>query len=133
VIKRVLLAVVAVAALTAAVATVVVAAAFALYAVLRDDMGEPGAAAVVAVVFALILAVAGLIAGLMAKGRRPQREPSLTERLSDFARERPLLAAGGALAAGLLALKNPQAATGLVSAFLASKAADKAGHRKRGR
>jgi hypothetical protein len=48
-----------------------------------------------------------------------------------IARERPGLAAGVALAAGLIALKNPRLVAGLTSAFLAGKAADRAEHRRR--
>lgn len=134
-IKKVLLGVVAVSALATAVAIALVAAAFAIYAVLVPELGQPGAAAVVAGVAAVIVALAGLFVALRAQGglhrRQPEPEPTLVDRIFQVARERPILAAGGALAAGLLALKNPQAAAGLVSAFLAGKAADKADNRRR--
>jgi hypothetical protein len=132
VIKRVLFAVVAVSALATAVGTAVVASAFAVYALLVPQVGEAGAAAAVAAIAAIVVGVAGLFAALHAKGgrRRPEPEPSLTERLMQAARERPLLAAGGALAAGLIALKNPQAAMTLVSAFVAGKATERTDRRR---
>jgi uncharacterized PurR-regulated membrane protein YhhQ (DUF165 family) len=133
VIKRILFTVVALATLGAAAATVVVAAAFALYACLELRLGRAAAAAAVALAFAILAALVGLVLALQAKGggRRRPPEPTLTERLSEMARERPILAAGGALAAGLLALKNPQVVATIVSAFLAAKAGDKTGRNRR--
>jgi hypothetical protein len=118
--------------MAAAAAVVVVAAAFALYAYLELRLGRPGAAAVVALVFAVLAALIGLIVGLAAKGRirRPAPEPSLTDRLGQMARERPILAAGGALAAGLIALKNPQVVASIFAALLASRA-EKTGRNRR--
>jgi hypothetical protein len=131
VIKRVLLAVVALSAMAASAAVVVAAAAFALYALLRMSLGAAGAAAAVALAFALLIAIFGLVIGLQAKGRRPPPEPSLGERLGQMARERPILAAGGALAAGLIALKNPQVVATIISTILATRAADKTGRNRR--
>jgi hypothetical protein len=127
VIKRVVLWVIAISAIAAAVGVMLVASAFALYAGLVPGLGEPGAAAVVAAVAAVFVAGAGVVAGLRARARHePPSQPSLIETLGGIARERPMLAAGGALLAGLVALKNPKLAAGLASAFLAGKAADKA-------
>jgi hypothetical protein len=74
----------------------------------------------------------GLGVAVAARGgvRRPPPEPSLTDRLSQLARERPILAAGGALAAGLIALKNPQVIASIVGAVLAARA-DKTGRNRR--
>jgi uncharacterized membrane protein len=127
--RKVLLGVVAVAAIVAVVAVAVAAAAFAGYAALVPVLGPAGAAAVVAVVAALLVGLAVLIAGARGvSGRRssPHSEGALADRLFQIARERPVLAAGAALAAGLVALKNPKLAAGLASAFMAGKAADKA-------
>jgi hypothetical protein len=133
VIKRILLSVAMVFALGAAVATVVVALAFALFAVLDAPLGHAGAAAVVALAFALFAGVVAMIIEFQVKGRgraRHAAEPSLTDRLGDIARERPLLAAGGALAAGLIALKNPQVVASIVAAVLAARA-EKTGRSRR--
>ena len=132
-IRRVLLSIVAACAMGAAASIVVVAAAFALYAFLELRLGRPGAAAIVALVFAAIAALIGLLISLAAQGkrRRPPPEPTLTERLTEMARERPIIAAGGALAAGLIALKNPQVVVSIISAVLGARAADKAGRNRR--
>jgi hypothetical protein len=131
VIKKILLSVAMVFALGSAVGTAVVALAFALFAVVQPALGQAGASAVVALVFAIFAAIMALLIELQVKGRRPPpREASFTERLGDLARERPLLAAGGALAAGLIALKNPQVVAGIVSAILGAKAAE-SGRRRR--
>jgi uncharacterized PurR-regulated membrane protein YhhQ (DUF165 family) len=133
VIRKILLSVVAVFAMSAAAATVVVAAAFALYALVEPSLGRAGAAGAVALAFAILMALIGLIVSMAAKGGGGRRkpEPTLTERLTEMARERPILAGGAALAAGLLALKNPQVIASIVSAFLAAKAGDKAGRNRR--
>lgn len=131
-IKKLLLGVVATFALGAAAATAVVAAAFGLYALFRTPLGEAGAAGAVAAIAALVAAIGGVILIGAVKGsrRRPPPEPTLIDKLGDIVRERPIVAAIGALAAGLIALRNPQAAAGIVSAFFAGKAADKAQRRR---
>ncbi len=133
-IRRILLGVVAISALATAVGIALVSGAFALYALLVPMAGEPGAAAVVAGVAALTVGLAALLLGIEAKSGahhgRHEPEPFI-DRIIQVARERPLLAGGAALAAGLLALRNPQAAAGLVSAFLAGKAADRTDPRRR--
>lgn len=121
-IKRILFAVIATFAAATACCIVLAALSFALYAVLLPHLGRAGAAAVVAGVYALVAALAALVAGLAAKGRR-RPEPNPMERFADMARERPILAAVSALAAGVVALKNPQIIAGIVSAVLAGKAA----------
>lgn len=126
-IKKLVLGVIALSAVATAVGVALVSAAFAVYASLVTDLGPPGAAAAVAGIAALLVAVLGLVVALRAKGRpHPHAEPSLMDTIGGIARERPMLAAGGALLAGLIALKNPKLAAGLASAFLAGKAADKA-------
>jgi hypothetical protein len=133
VIKRLQLFILAAAALATAVGIALVAAAFAVYAVMRPVVGEAGAAAVVAAVAAVVVGVAALLMRMEAGGSQHRREPepSLADRVFQVARERPLVAGGAALAAGLLALKNPQAAAGLVSAFLAGRATDHHTDRRR--
>ena len=98
---------------------------------LEVSLGRPGAAAAVALAFALIAALIGFGVAMAAKGRvrRPPPEPSMAERISQMARERPILAAGGALAAGLIALKNPQVIASIVGAVLAARA-DKTRNRR---
>jgi hypothetical protein len=52
------------------------------------------------------------------------------DRILEVARQRPILAAAGALAAGIVALKNPQTVASIVTAVLATRAADKADRRR---
>lgn len=135
-IKRLQLLVLTTAALATAVGIALVSAAFAIYAVLVPALGQAGAAAVVSAIAAVIVGVCALFMRMEAsdgggRSRRHEPEPGLADRLIQVAKDRPILAGGAALAAGLLALKNPQAAAGLVSAFLAGKAADRSDHRRR--
>jgi hypothetical protein len=115
----------ATAAVGAAAATAVVAAAFALFAFLRDSLGPAGAAAVVAAVAAAIVAAVAVVIVVRTELRERDQppEPTLMERAGDLVREHPVMAAGGALAAGLMALKNPSLAAALIGAFIAPKAA----------
>jgi len=132
VIKKAVLAVAALAFMAAAIVAAVAAATFALYALLRPELGPPLAAAVVALVFAVIAAVVALVLTRRARGpRHDEAEPSLMERVMGMARERPVLAAGGALAAALIALKNPQVVASIVSAVLAARTAEKVDRSRR--
>ena len=113
----------AIAALAAAAAVCVFAAAFALYALLRATMTAAGAAAVVALVFAAIAALVGVI--MLRKGgpsHARHEEQSLTARLFDLAREKPMIAAAAAAAAGFVLLRNPNLATAAFSAAMAGRA-----------
>jgi hypothetical protein len=121
-IRRVFLTAAAIAALGAAAAVAVVAAAFALYAVLQPGLSPAGSAAVVAAIAALAALVGGLV--LTRKSHPPQKEDtSPTGRLLDIARERPVLAAAAAVAAGVVALRNPKIMAAVVSAFVAGRTA----------
>lgn len=123
--KRLLSGAAAVGAIAACAACAVVAAAFAIFMLLNEFVGGPGAAAIVALVFALLAGVGTLIGtrgtgGAKAKAKRKAEPPappeSLVDRAIDLAREKPLIAAGMAVAAGLMALRNPI----IVSTFLSS-------------
>lgn len=119
--ERTLKAAVGIVAVAAATATSVVAAAFALFAVLEEPLGRAGASAVVALAFAVIAGLLGLILHLSANHRedhKPEEHGGLTERLIDMAREKPLLSAGAAVAAGLIALRNPALVGVILSAVM---------------
>ena len=130
ILKRVLSGAAAAGAIFACAAVFVVAASYALYALAKEWVGAPGAAAVVALVFALIAGVAAFVAFSGAKGPKitassakplkgkrgePLAEESPLDKIIDLARERPLIAAGAAVAAGLMALRNPLIVTTLIS------------------
>jgi hypothetical protein len=123
ILKAVLKTAAAVAAVSAAVAASVAAAGFALYALLEPYLGRPGAAAIVALILALVAAVAALI---LTRGPRrggrgdPDPEAGMAERLIDIARTKPILSAAAAIAAGLIAWRNP-ALVGIVATALLKK------------
>ena len=117
-IKKVLLIFAAAGATLAAGGVLIVSLAYALYALMRDAVGlsAAGSAAVVALAVAVIF---GAVAAVLAAkaGARP-KEPPIVDRLKTFVRERPVTAAGAALAAGVFAVRNPKAMLPLVMAFL---------------
>ena len=58
--------------------------------------------------------------------RRPRPDPNnIVDRVTALLSEHPVMGAGAALVAGLIALKNPKLATAALSAFLASRAGAK--------
>jgi hypothetical protein len=124
-IGRALAGVVALAALCAAVTVAVIAASLALFWALVPSLGEAGSAAIVAGLFALIVAVAVLIiVGTSGKSHHHQahHEPhadfDIVGKVFEMAREKPLWAAGAAVAAGLLAIRNPALVATIVAAFM---------------
>lgn len=132
-IKRAISLAAAIAVLAAAAAVCVFAAAFALYALLRYSMTPAGAAAVVALVFAAIAALVGVI--MLRKGAPPadrRQDQSVTTKLFDLAREKPLIAAAAAAAAGFVVLRNPNLMTAAFTAAMAGRA-KQAERRTRGR
>jgi hypothetical protein len=130
--KRILNLVIAAAAIAAAVVVCVVAAAFALYAFARDYVGPAWAAAVVAGVVALFAVVVAASASRKARPA-PQKpeEAGMAARLIDLARERPIVAAGAAVAGALLLSRNPKIVTTILSAAIAGRAASKPEPRRR--
>jgi hypothetical protein len=94
-----------------------------VYALLRNQLTPAGAAAVVALLAAALAAIIALAALLKARGRPPTREEDgLVGRLIELARERPIIAAGAAAAAGLVILRNPALLTTAITAAMAGRA-----------
>lgn len=121
--ERTLMAVAAGAAIAAAAAAGVFSAFFALFAFIEPHVGTAGAAAIIAGCSALVVALAGFLAARKVEGdRRPSATPvhdaSLIETIMGVVRDRPLLSAGAAVAAGIYALRNPQLAAAVVRAFM---------------
>jgi hypothetical protein len=111
-IGRIVSFVVALAAASAAASVVVVSAAFAVYALLRTYLGPAGAAACVTLAAAIVLGALAAFLFSKAKGpkvkRKAEREAEgLADRLAALVSDRPVIAAGAAAAAGLLAWRNP--------------------------
>jgi hypothetical protein len=125
ILKKALSLVAAIAAMAAAAAVCVVAAAFALYALLRYYVGPAGAAAAIAVLAAVVAVVLALVAyGKVRPKRVKDEDQPLSTRLIELAREKPIVAAGAAVAAGLVLLRNPGVVGAVVSAAMANRARD---------
>jgi hypothetical protein len=109
-------------ALAVSAGIVVVALAFALYALAEPYVGRAGAGAIVALAAAILVGLLGF--GLAMGGRRPARkvkpgEPeTITDRIFDFVRAKPVTAIAGAVAAGILAVRNPGYLGSLIRAFV---------------
>jgi hypothetical protein len=127
-IGRALAGVIALAFLCAAVTVAVIAAALALFWALVPTLGEAGAAAIVAGLFALIVAIVVVVV-VLTTGRshhhhhgghheEPHAEFDIIGKVFEMAREKPLWAAGAAVAAGLLAIRNPALVATIVAAFM---------------
>ena len=123
--QKTLTAVIGLVAFAAMTAIAVGAAAFSLYLVLAPGVGEAGAAAIVAGAFALVVAIGIVI--IVSKTSHHKHEPDahgggmdfgLVERLIDMAKERPILSIGAALAAGVIAFRNPALVATIVAAFV---------------
>jgi len=122
--QKTLTAIVGLVALATATVVAILAVAFALFAVLTPLVTTAGAAAIVAGVFALIVAIVALV---VASGSRHQRydedhggsaDFGLVERVFEMARERPLLSVGAAIAAGVIAIRNPALVATIAAAFI---------------
>ncbi|WP_374469188.1 hypothetical protein [Phenylobacterium sp.] len=114
----------AAAAIAAAAVVVVVAASFAVYAAFKPFVGPAWAAAIVAAVFALFALLVAL--SLSAKARpkpMPPEEQGLLPRVIELARERPIVAAGAAVAGAIVLARNPKIVTTILSAAIAGRAA----------
>lgn len=121
--ERTLMALAAAAAIAAAAAVGVFSAFFALYALVEPRLGAAGAAAVVSASAAVLVAVAGFIAARKVEGDKRTMaaatpDAGLVDTILSLVRERPLLASGAAVAAGIYALRNPQLIAAVLRAFM---------------
>jgi len=114
---RILMAFVAIAAICASVTVTVFAAAFALFALVQPYVGAAGGGAVLAGVFAVIALIVGLIAMPRRRRRRGDGPSGVAEDLMDLVRDKPMASAGVALAAGIMAMRNPRVITEVIRAF----------------
>ena len=123
------------AAVIAAVIIAMVAAFFTLFALVQPSLGDAGASAVVAAVAASVAAVIALITARRLSGPRldsrrpgagasrsdpPPAGPDMVGVVFNVIRERPILAAGAAIAVGVYALRNPALVTAVVKGFMDS-------------
>ena len=119
--RKILLLFAAAGAALAAAGVVVVSLAYALFALMRDAAGLSAAASAAVVAGAVALVFVIVFAVLAIKAAHKPKETPLVERLKTLVRERPIVAAGAALAAGVFAVKNPKAILPLILAFLEPK------------
>ena len=121
--ERTLMALAAGAAIAAAAAVGVFSAFFALFAFIEPFVGTAGAAAIISGASALAVGIAGFLAARKAEGDRKTTttaapDATLIEVIIGVVRDRPLLSAGAAVAAGIYALRNPQLAAAVIRAFM---------------
>ena len=98
----------------------VIALAYAEYALVKPYVGAAGAAGVVAGSAAVFIGVVGLV--LAGASRPPKPKPgepqTVVDRLMDFIKRKPVTALGGAIAAGILAIRNPTYLGAVIRAFV---------------
>ncbi len=120
--RKVLLAAALIAAVAVGAGVAVVTAAMGLFALLQETLGAPAAYGIVALAAVVLTGLGILLAEVrFHREKKAPPEPSLSETLGRVVRERPLVAAGAAVAASLIALKNPSVLGTLISAFLAGR------------
>ena len=101
----------------------VAAPAIAHKALLQGPRTAAGAPPLVAAVFALVVAVAGFFAARKTEGRdrhAPKHADAagLIDLAMNLVRDKPVVSAGAAIAAGLIALRNPQLVGVVLRAFM---------------
>lgn len=121
--ERTLMALAAGAAIAAAAVVGVFSLFFALFAAIEPYVGPAWAAAIIAATSALAVLLTGLVAARKAEGDRRAAatvapDASLVDTVMNVVKDRPLLAAGAAVAAGVYALRHPQLAAAVVRAFM---------------
>lgn len=131
IIRKIVLALVAAAAIMAAAGVIVLAGAFALFALASPVFGSAGAAGAVCLAAGLLIGLIGLIAALQAGALRRQltrpREggAGILDQLFQLARERPLVSSSALIAAAALAVRNPLVLATIVKVMLNKKQAPK--------
>ena len=107
-------------ALAVSAGIVVFALMFALYALVQPYVGRAGAAGIVALTAAILIGIVGFV--LTRQGKPPKPKPgepdTITDRIFDFVKAKPVTALVGAVAAGVLAVRNPGYLGSMLRAFL---------------
>ena len=107
-------------ALAVSAGIVVAALAFALYALATPYVGRAGAAAIVALAAAILIALIGFLLTRQGKPKpkKPGEGDTITDRIFDFVKAKPVTSIAGAVAAGILAVRNPGYLGSLIRAFV---------------
>ena len=131
IVRRLLFFLAGAAALSVSAGIVMVALAYALYALVKPALGPAGASAVVAFAAAVTIGLIGLVLTSLAQPpKKKQHEPeNVAERVTDFIRSKPVVAIGAAIAAGLLAVRNPGYLGAALRSFLEGEPPPKRGRR----
>ena len=118
-------------ALAVSAGVFVVALAYGLFALVRPYVGSAGAAGIVAASAAVFIGLVGLLLAMAARPPKPKPgEPqSIVDRAIDFVKRKPVTALGGAIAAGILAIRNPAYLGSVVRAFVEGRDTPKRGRR----
>jgi hypothetical protein len=120
IVRRILFFLAGATALAVSAGVIVVALAYALFAAVKPYVGAAGGAAVVAGAAALLIGLIGFSLTMAArpKKRKPTEPQSMTQRVTDFIKDKPVVAIAGAIAAGLMAVRNPRYLGSVIRAFV---------------
>jgi len=127
IVRRLLFMLAGASALAVSAGVIVVALAYALFALVKPYVGPAGGAAVVAGSAALLIGLIGLMLSMAARPprRKPSEDGNIVERLMDFVKDKPITAIGGAIAAGVLAVRNPGYLGSVIRSFVEGRDAPK--------
>jgi hypothetical protein len=118
-------------ALAVSAGVFVIALSYGLFALVEPYVGRAGAAGVVAAAAATLIGLLGLL--LVGAARPPKRKPSepqsVVDRVMDFVRTKPVTALGGAVVAGILAIRNPSYLGAVARAFMEGREPPRRGRR----
>jgi hypothetical protein len=120
ILRRILFLLMAASALAVSAGVIVIALAYALYALVKPDLGAAGAAAVVAGSAALLIGLIGLLLGALARPpkRKTKAPENVVDRITEFVRDKPVTAIAAAIGAGLLAIRNPKYLGAAIRSFV---------------
>lgn len=121
VLRRIGLGLAAAAVLATSTAIFVAALAFALFALVRPQLGPAGAAAVVAGAAAAIVFLLAVALAVGGRSKTPMLVPKGKDplaRIANFLKEKPLTAVAAAIGVGFLAIRNPKYLGVAARAFL---------------
>jgi hypothetical protein len=130
--RRLLFLLAAATMLAVSAGVIVIALAYALFALARPYVGPAGASAIVAGGAALLIALIGITFAIM--GRKPKRKPdqpeSVTDRVVEFVKTKPITSVVGAVAAGVMAIRNPGYLGSAIRAFVEGREAPRRGGKR---
>jgi hypothetical protein len=129
--RRLLLILAGATALAVSAGVFVIALAYAEFALAKPFVGPAGASAIVAGSAALLIGLIGVMLATAARPpkRRPGEPQGVVDRVMDFIKRKPVTALGGAIAAGILAIRNPTYLGAVIRAFIEGREPPRRGGR----